>query len=61
MSAIEILDTVRHDARAFDIDPVTYLLEEAASARRWGDYETARQALQQANTHNLLGEGPTLP
>lgn len=61
MSNIEILNTVRTDAADFGLDPVTYLLDEAASARRSGDYITARQAIAQAGTHNLFGEGPRLP
>lgn len=61
MSYTEIMTIVRDDATAFDTNPVTYLLAEAASARRAGDYHTAKQAICQAAHFNDLGEGPTLP
>ena len=61
MSQSQILATIREDAAAFGTNPVTYLLEEAASSRAWGDFETARHALRHAAQFRSLGNGPRLP
>lgn len=61
MSQSQILDIIRHDAAAFDMDPVLFLLDQAVASRIDGDTHSARHALRNARTFRGMGHGPRLP